>query len=75
MAKRRPHKTVRLEIGIWYNEAKEDIRISAPGVPGFKLTTVRRDPTSKRGHPHLFGKLAQYLRDQGVPAPEVMSGA
>ena len=57
-------KTVRLEVGVWYNESTGNIHMSAPSVPGFKVTTVRRDPASKRGHPHLFEKLALCLRDR-----------
>jgi hypothetical protein len=69
-------KTVRIEIGVWFNESTGNIHLSARGVPSFKVTTVRRDPASKRGHPHLYEKLAQCLRDHGVPAPaEAMSDA
>ena len=62
-------KTAYIRMGVWYNEATGNIHMSAPGVPGFKLTTVRQDPKSKRGHPHLFTKLAHFLRDSGVSAP------
>ena len=62
-------KTVYFEIGIWYREDTGKIHMSAPGVPGFKLTTVNCDPSSKRGHPHLYKKLAQILRDKSVSAP------
>ena len=69
MPKRGSPKTVRVEIGVWYEESDGKIRISAPSVPGFKLTTVNRDPKNRRGHPHLYEKLAQLLRDKSVVAP------
>ncbi len=76
MGKGEAPKTIRLEIGVWYKESTGNIHMSAPGRPGFKVTTVHRDPTSKRGHPHLFEKLAQCLRDHGAPAPaEAMDDA
>ena len=69
MPKNDPAKTIRVEIGIWYNETDGKIRISVPSVPSFKLTTVNCDPGSRRGHPHLYETLAQLLRDRGVSAP------
>lgn len=61
-------KTVHLEAGVWYNEKDDKIHIAAKGDHGF-ITTVNRDPASPRGHPNLFRKLAQYLRDHDAPAP------
>ncbi len=63
------HKTVYLEAGIWYNEKEDKIRIAAKGKHSF-ITTVNRDPASRRGHPKLFRKLARFLRAHGAPAPE-----
>ena len=34
-------------------------------------TTVSADPTGRRGHPNLFGKLAKCLKEAGAPAPHV----
>lgn len=62
-------KTRYMRINVWFNEESNKIHISAPHVPGFKVTTVNRNPESKRGHPHLYRKLAHFLRDQGAPAP------
>ena len=61
-------KTIRLEIGVWYNEKSGQIHIS--GVKGERfISTVSPDATSKRGNPHLYAKLAKCLRSAGKPAP------
>ena len=31
-----------------------------------------RNSASKRGHPHMFNKLAKLLRDQGKPHPAIV---
>jgi hypothetical protein len=66
----KPGKSVYLELGIWYDEAQGHIHLTAKNVPGFH-TTVSANPTSRRGHPNLFGKLAKCLRDSGAPASDV----
>ena len=60
-------KTVRLDVGIWYNEATRHIHIAAKD--SF-ISTVSPDPESKRFHPNLYRKLATCLREAGAPAPE-----
>ncbi len=62
-------KTRYMRIGVWFDEESENIKISAPDVRGFKVTTVRRNPKNKRGHPPLYWKLARFLQDEGAPAP------
>ena len=58
------------EFGIWYDETGDQIYISLQENPGF-ITTVSRNPTSKRGNPNLFGYLDKELRKAGiVPPPE-----
>ena len=69
MPTRKPRKTVHLEAGVWYDTKDDKIHIAAKGDQGF-ITTVNRNPASLRGHPNLFRKLAQYLRDHDTPAPE-----
>ena len=69
MRKSKPGNSIYLEMGVWYDEGQESIRMTASGVPGFH-TTVRRDPRLKRGHPNLFDKLAKCPRDNGAPAPQ-----
>ncbi len=64
----RSGKTGQATIGLWFDEAAGDIHLS---IPGHGLSTVNRNPASKRGNPHLFNKLAKVLRDQGKPHPEV----
>jgi hypothetical protein len=60
-------KTVRLDVGIWYNEATGHIHLAArDGL----ISTVSGDPKSKRYHLNLFLKLANSLRDAGMPSPE-----
>ena len=68
MRKSKPGKSVYLDVGVWYDEEQGHIHITAKDVHGFH-TTVNSNPSSKRGHPNLFDKLAQCLRESGAPAP------
>src|SRR3546814_12374142 len=70
MRSSKPGNSVYLDIGVWYDEQQGHIHMTARNVDGFH-TTVSADPTSKRGHPNLFAKLAKCLRDAGAPAPSV----
>ncbi|MCY3627940.1 MAG: hypothetical protein F4223_00795 [Rhodobacteraceae bacterium] len=66
-------KTIYFQISAWYNEENDRIHItsgSKKGAKGF-ITTVNADPKSKRGHPNLFKKLAKFLREHDVPAPDI----
>jgi hypothetical protein len=58
-----------LNIGAWYDTETRHIHLTLPH-SGWFHTTVSPEPTSKRGHPNLYGKLARALREAGVPAPE-----
>jgi len=64
----RGDKTVYAEMGIWYDATTDQIRLSIPRSDWF-VTTVRRDPKGKRGHPNLFAKLARCLKEAGAPYP------
>jgi hypothetical protein len=66
----KPGNAVYLEMGVWYDPDHGHIHLTAKGVHGFH-TTVNGDPTSKRGHPNLFAKLAKVLGDAGAPHPQV----
>ena len=66
----KPGKSVYLDLGVWYDEERREIHLTARNVEGFH-TTVSNDPDSKRCHPNLFGKLAKCLRDAGAPHPNV----
>lgn len=68
MAKR-SGKTAQLEIGVWFDEDAGDIHLS---IAGEGLSTVNANPASKRGHPHLFNKLAKALRAAGKPHPPII---
>lgn len=68
MRKSGPGNSIYLQIGIWYDEAKDSIHIASNDVPDFH-TTVRADAKLKRGHPNLFRKLARILREGDAPAP------
>ena len=65
----RSGKTATLSIGLWFDEDAGDIHLS---IPDHGLSTVNSDPSSKRGHPHLFNKLAKVLRDHGKPHPPIV---
>lgn len=58
-----------MTIGLWFDDEAGDIHLS---IPGHGLSTVNGDRDSKRGHPHLFNKLAKVLRDQGKPHPPIV---
>ena len=59
-------------IGVWFDAKRNCIKIQSDDA-GF-ITTVRADPSLKRGHPNLFRKLAKILRDNGAPAPSETDG-
>ncbi|MEO6224496.1 MAG: hypothetical protein ABIO80_01395 [Sphingomicrobium sp.] len=65
----RSGKTGNVTLGLWFDEQAGDIHLSIPGVG---LSTVNGNAGSKRGHPHLFNKLAKVLRDQGKPHPAIV---
>ena len=63
-------RTVYPRIGIWYREDSGHIHLSIEG-QGF--STVGADPAGKRGHPHLYRKLARLLREAGAEHPPIDS--
>ena len=65
----KPGKSVYLDVGIWYDEERDSIHITAKNVEGFH-TTVNRKPESKRCHENLFMKLSKCLMDAGAPSPK-----
>ena len=65
-------KTVRLSnVTIWWKEDQNRIAIRVGGDSAF-ISTVSPDPSSIRGNPNLFYKLARCLRDAGVPHPPIL---
>ena len=66
MAKKTSGATVTTEIGIWYDENLDCIKMR---IKGNGLTSVYNNPDSKRGNPSLFKKLGRVLRDAGVRHP------
>lgn len=62
-------KTAYPKIGIWLNEVTGAIHLS---IEGQGLSTVNPSPGSKRGHPHLYNKLAKALRAAGYPHPQII---
>ena len=66
--------TVYFGIGVWFDEEKNciEMRHAPEAKPdGVQLvTTVRADPSLRRGHPNLFMQLAKVPRDSGAPAPD-----
>ena len=71
MVKRsRTGNSISFEIKIWYDKKTGEIRMTAPDYPHLSFhTTIKRDPESRRGHPNLYGKLEDCLREEGAPAP------
>lgn len=64
------NRTAYLNVGIWYDQNSDQIRLTLPHSKWFH-TTVARNPSGRRGHPNLFAKLARALKEAGVPYPEV----
>lgn len=62
----RTGKTAEVTIGLWFDEEAGDIHVR---IPDHGLSTIDADSASKRGHPHLYNKLAKVLRDRGKPHP------
>ena len=61
-------KTVRLDVGIWWNPETDHIHISAKDQ---FISTVCAKEGSARCHPNLYRKLARALRDAGRPHPQI----
>jgi hypothetical protein len=61
-------KRVNMKVGIWYNGETDHIHIQSSDFGGF-ISTVNRNPDSKRGNPNLFGKLGRCLARAGAPHP------
>ncbi|MDZ4691454.1 MAG: hypothetical protein SH849_09065 [Terricaulis sp.] len=59
-------KTVKLDVGVWFNEKSGHIHIAAKDA---FISTVSNDPDSKRYHPNLYRKLAQVLKDKASSHP------
>jgi len=55
-----------LSIRAWYDEDQDVIKL---GIKGQGLTSVSNDPTSARGNPSLYKKLAAALRAAGKKYP------
>ncbi len=62
--------TVYFRVGIWYDAKKDVIELRSKPDGRHLISTVRADPSLKRGHPDLFEQLAGILRDNGASAPE-----
>jgi hypothetical protein len=60
---------VNMTLGIWYNAETDHTHIQANAFGGF-ISTVNRNPDSKRGNPNLFAKLALCLFKSRRPAPD-----
>ena len=61
-------KSVKIELRVWYDDKSKQIKLAGPGLTA---STVSNDPQSVRYHPNLYRKLTNFLRESGVPAPDV----
>ncbi|WP_315758980.1 MULTISPECIES: hypothetical protein [unclassified Bradyrhizobium] len=59
-----------LKMGAWYDQKTGHIHLTIPGTSWFH-STVANDPSSIRGNPNLYAKLARALKEAGVPGPDV----
>ncbi|MEQ1936014.1 MAG: hypothetical protein ABL962_19340 [Fimbriimonadaceae bacterium] len=64
--------TAYLQVGVWYDEATDQIHMTLPHSKWFH-TTVSGVVGSKRSHPNLYAKLARALKIAGVPGPKATS--
>jgi hypothetical protein len=60
-------RSVNLNVRCWL-EVDGSIRLMSENDPALRVI-IKNDPERPNGHPTLFKRLAQYLRDKGVPAP------
>ncbi len=60
-------RAVYAEIGFWLDK-NGSIHLTIKGAQGGHVA-VNEDPERRNGHPTLFRRLAQLLRDAGAPAP------
>lgn len=60
-------KSVHLEVGFWLHD-DGSIHLTSNEIEGFHVA-VNSSPSRRNGHPTLFRRLAQCLRDVGAPSP------
>ncbi len=64
--------SIYLDVGVWWDEDNECIRMTSRDARVPFHTTVNEDPESKRGHPNLFQHLAKCLSTAGAPHPPIV---
>lgn len=67
MEKSKDGKSVYLHVGFWL-EKDGSIHLAGRGVRGFHVA-VNKEPERRNGHPTLYKRLADCLRQMGAPAP------
>ena len=60
-------RSVSLNVRFWF-ESDGSIRLTSEAEPSLRVI-IKNDPERPLGHPALFKRLAQCLRNLGVPAP------
>jgi hypothetical protein len=60
-------RSVSLNVKFWF-ESDGSIRLTSDAEPSLRII-IKNDPERPLGHPTLFKRLAQCLRNMGVPAP------
>ena len=60
-------RSVSLNVKFWF-ESDGSIRLTSEAEPSLRVI-IKNDPERPLGHPALFKRLAQCLRNMGVPAP------
>ena len=55
-------------VGIWWDQRDGCIHMTINDIPNGHVA-ISNNPGSRRGHPTLFDKLAQCLREKGAPSP------
>ncbi len=62
-------RSVLVTVKFWF-ESDGSIRQALPGFPA-PFARIKDDPERPSGHPRLFRFLARYLRERGVPEPQI----
>jgi hypothetical protein len=61
-------KSEKLELWVLFDEKSGRIKMAGKGLTA---SSISGDPASKRYHPNLYRKIAEFLRAEGKPAPSI----
>ena len=62
-------RPVYVDVGIRFSDGTGEVHMAVTGFKSAHVTATNK-PTSARGHPELYGKLALVLKEAGAPYPD-----